>query len=366
MTTQPRTGTAPAAVAPTLLGTAEPLATAYDLALMDLDGVCYRGAEPVEHADEGVAAARTLGMRTVFVTNNANRPPATVADQLTGLGIPTRAEEVMTSSQAAAAVLAETLPAGTLVLAVGGAGLREALTEAGFRITASAADRPAAVVQGFAPEVGWAQLTEAAYAIGAGARYVATNLDATLPTERGMAVGNGSLVAAVVSATGVRPVSAGKPQPEIFRQAAARGAGTRPLAVGDRLDTDLAGARAAGIPGLHVLTGVSDARDVLLAAPAERPSYLAVDLRGLAEPHPAPVPAGGGWWSCGAAAARVADPPHLALRLGTAVTELEPETPVTVSLDAWRCLTAAAWAAADAGTPMARQQVPALEVVAPR
>ncbi|MPV90002.1 HAD hydrolase-like protein [Georgenia ruanii] len=333
---------------------------------MDLDGVVYRGAEPVAFADAGVAAARGLGMRMMFVTNNAARAPQTVADQLTSLGIPTDGTDVMTSSQAAAAILAEDLPAGALVLPVGGAGLRSALTEAGFRLAASADDAPVAVVQGFAPEVGWPQLTEAALAIAAGARFVATNLDATLPTERGMAVGNGSLVAAVTNATGVVPVSAGKPEPEIFRQAARRAGARRPLAVGDRLNTDLAGARAADVPGLHVLTGVSDARDVVLAPPHERPSFLAVDLRALVQPHPAPERAGD-WWRCGAAAARVCGPePHLEVSLAGRTITLDGADPVTVSLDAWRCLAAAAWSAADMGAPLTYQQVPVLEVVAPR
>jgi glycerol-1-phosphatase len=348
-----------------LLESRQPLASVYDVALMDLDGVCYRGADPVEHADVGVASARGLGQRMMFVTNNAAREPQTVADQLTSLGIPTSAQEVMTSSQAAAAILAAELPQGSLVLPVGGPGLRSALLEEGFRLAESADDVPAAVVQGFAPDLGWRELTEAAYAINAGARFVATNLDTTLPTERGMAVGNGSLVAAVTSATGVVPVSAGKPQPEIFRQATAKAGGTRPLAVGDRLNTDIAGARAAGIPGLHVLTGVSDARDVLLAVPEERPSYLAVDLRGLSEPHPAPVESAG-WWRCGAAAARLRGT-SFELRVGDRTIDLDlDDAPATVSLDAWRCLTAAAWSAVDGGAVLTGEQVPVLEVVAPR
>lgn len=355
--------------APTmLLASAEPLAAAYDVALMDLDGVCYRGAEPVDHADAAVEEARKLGLRMMFVTNNAAREPQTVADQLSSLGIPTSPDEVMTSSQAAAAILAAELPAGSAVLPIGGAGLRTALMEAGFALASGAHEAPVAVVQGFSPDLGWRELTEAAYAIAAGARYVATNLDATLPTERGMAVGNGSLVAAVTNATGVVPISAGKPEPEIFRQATQRGGGSRPIAVGDRLNTDIAGARAADIPSLHVLTGVSDARDVVLAAPHERPSYLAVDLRGLLEPHPVPVPGrDGGWWRCGAAAARVTGAePHLEIRLGDREVPLEPGEQVTISLDTWRCVTAAAWEAADDGARLTIMQVPALEVVAPR
>ncbi|MPV38862.1 HAD-IIA family hydrolase [Georgenia subflava] len=351
-----------------LLASTEPLAAAYDVALMDLDGVCYRGDQPVDGADEAVATARELGQRMMFVTNNAAREPKTVADQLVGLGIPARTDEVMTSSQAAAAILSQDLPRDSVVLPVGGAGLRSALVEAGFRLAESAADDPSAVVQGFSPDVGWRDLTEAVYAIRAGARFVATNLDATLPTERGMAMGNGSLVAAVTNATGVVPVSAGKPEPEIFHQAVARAGSSRPLAVGDRLNTDLAGARAAGIPGLHVLTGVSDARDVVLAVPEERPSFLALDLRGLVEPHPAPLRDDDGWWRCGAAAARIAGTePHLEMRVGERTIALEADSsPVTVSLDAWRCLAAAAWEAADGGTGLTAEQVPALEVVAPR
>lgn len=350
-----------------LMASDRPLTELYDVALMDLDGVCYRGPLPVPHAAEAVDAARAAGMRMLFVTNNAAREPQTVADHLSELGIAAEADDVMTSSQAAAAMLAEDLPEGSVVLPVGGAGLRSALLAEGFRLAESAADEPAAVVQGFSPDVGWVQLSEAAYAINAGARYVATNLDATLPTERGMAVGNGSLVAAVKNATGVTPSSAGKPQAEIFHQAVRRVGAQRALAVGDRLNTDLAGARAAGVPGLHVLTGVSDARHAVLAAPDERPSFLAVDLRDLLQPHPAPT-LEDGWWTCGGASARVTGPePHLELRVGGSTVQLDIDaSPVTVSLDAWRCLCAAAWAAADDGAGPTPEQVPALEVVAPR
>ena len=175
------------------------------------------------------------------------------------------------------------------------------MTAAGLVVVDSADDAPAAVVQGYAADVGWRQLAEAAYAIEAGAWFVASNLDPTLPTERGFAPGNGSLVAAVRHATGVEPVSAGKPEPTLYRLAAARRGARSPLVVGDRLDTDLAGARAAGWPGLHVLTGVSTARDAVLAAPGERPSYLGADLRSLVVPHPAPV-LDDGWWRCRGAA----------------------------------------------------------------
>ena len=319
-----------------LLGSDEPLATRYDLALVDLDGVAYRGHDPIDGAAEGLAGARAAGMRLVFVTNNASREPEAVAEQLSGLDIPTQAGEVMTAAQAAAELLATRVPTGEAVLVVGGAGLRTAVLAKGYRVVASADDAPVAVVQGYAADVGWAQLAEAAYAVQRGAWHVASNLDLSLPTARGFAPGNGALVGAVRAATGVEPASAGKPSPTMYRLAVDRAGAARPLVIGDRLDTDLAGARAGDIPGLHVLTGVSTARDAVLASPGERPHYLGSDLRALLVPHPVPV-RDDQWWTCRGAAARVA----------AGVLELrgEPADPV----DLVRAACAAAWDAVDLG-----------------
>ncbi|ACQ80609.1 HAD-superfamily hydrolase, subfamily IIA [Beutenbergia cavernae DSM 12333] len=333
----------------TLVGCARPPAEEFDAALLDLDGVVYRGPEPVEHAAEAIAAGRAAGMTAVFVTNNAARPPGVVADQLTSLGVPAEPSDVMTSSLAAAAMLREQVPAGSRVLAVGGQGLHEALAAHGLEVVTRAGDSPVAVVQGFGPDVCWRDLAEAAYAIAAGARYLATNLDATLPTERGMAPGNGSLVAALVHATGVRPASAGKPGPEIFRQAAGTVSSRRPLVIGDRLDTDLAGARAAGMVGLHVLTGVSGPHELLAAAPAERPHLLATDLRGILEPHPAPERGDDHAWRCSTGEVRV-DGRGLVVRRADGEHRLDALDEVT--LDELRAACAAAWDSADAGTPV--------------
>lgn len=334
----------------TLLSCDRPLASAYDVALVDLDGVAYRGPEPIPHAARSLSAAREAGMALVFVTNNASREPETVADQLTGLGIPARPDEVMTAAQAAAAVLAGRLAPGDRVLVVGGAGLVTAVRAAGFEVVTSADDQPVAVVQGFAPEVGWTQLAEAAYAVQRGAWYVASNLDLTLPNERGIAPGNGSLVGVVRAATGVDPVSAGKPEPTMFTLAAERRAATRPLVIGDRLDTDLGGARAAGFAGLHVLTGVSSARDAVLAPPGERPSFLGADLRSLHTSHEAPAPRDG-WWTCGGAAATVRDG-RLELDDGAG----------SDPLDLARAACAAVWSARDGGGVVDASSVPELAV----
>lgn len=319
----------------------------FDCALLDLDGVVYRGQGAVEHAVDSISAARAGGMHTMFVTNNASRSPQTVADHLTDLGVPTGAEEVTTAAMAAAALVASEADQHTRVLVVGGPGLHEALRAEGLQIVASADDAPTVVVQGFDPSVGWADLAEAVYAIGRGATHIASNIDVTLPTERGFAPGNGSLVAAVRTATGIEPRSTGKPEPEIFRQAARRAGGSRPLVIGDRLNTDLAGARAAQIPGLHVFTGIDGPTPVLRAVRAERPSFLAADLRGLATAHPAPARKGR-WWVCAGAAARVSDG-GLVLRRTDGELSVGPAQrgPVPVSLDELRAAAQACWAASD-------------------
>ena len=334
------TASAPARGA-ALLGSELPLAQTYDVALLDLDGVCFAGDARVEHAADGVNGARASGMRLSFVTNNASQAPQTVVDKLARNDIQAAAGEIFSAAMDAAALLGEHVPAGSPVLVVGGDGLREALAAEGFEVVASADDRPAAVVQGWDPAVDWEMMSEGLYAITDGAIHVATNLDATLPTERGFALGNGSLVAAVANASGREPLAGGKPFPGIYERALARAGGSRPLAVGDRLNTDHVGARAAGIPGLHVLTGVSTARDVVLARPEERPAYLHTDLRGLLEPHPAPVrevDEEGSAWVVGAARCRV--------RAGVAV--LDGRDSLTgketeISLDGYRALACAVW-----------------------
>lgn len=312
-------------------------AETFDVALLDLDGVVYRGADAVPYAAESIAAARSHGLRAMYVTNNANRPPTAVAEHLQRLGVCATAEDVMTSAQAAAALVAADYPAGTAVYVIGGAGLRDAVEAEGLRIVDSADAEPAVVIQGFAPAVGWAELTEGLLAIARGAEHVASNLDATLPTERGNAVGNGSLVAALVNATGTTPRSGGKPQPGIFHQAVRRAGARRPLAVGDRLDTDLEGARAAHIPGMHVLTGVDGVASLLRSPAHRRPDLLGLDLRDLLQPHPG-VGQDDGWWVCRRAAARVRDGQ---VELARTQTPIGGETPI--DLDELRAACAAAW-----------------------
>jgi glycerol 3-phosphatase-2 len=281
----PRGGGAPAGDMP-LRGSSEPLASRYDVALLDLDGVVYLGGSPIPGAAEALAKAAASGMRLAFVTNNASRTPAAIAAQLTGLGVPARPGEVITSAQAAARLLAEHLPAGTPVLVVGGMGLRMAVRERGFRPVTVAADHPAAVVQGYAPDISYPLLAEGGLAVAAGALFVASNADSTLPTPRGRQPGNGSLIQVIATATGRSPLIAGKPEPPLHAEAVARTGARHPLVVGDRLDTDIESAVRSGADSLLVLTGVTHPLDAVLAPARHRPTYLAENLAGLLGPHP--------------------------------------------------------------------------------
>jgi glycerol-1-phosphatase len=281
-----------------------PLSEVYDVALLDLDGVVYLSRAAVPGAPEALAEARHRGMRLAFVTNNASRSPSAIAAQLTGLGVPATSVEVITSAHAAAHLIADRLPPGAPVLVVGGIGLRIALRERGLRPVSTAADRPAAVVQGYGPDVGYPLLAEAGLAVRAGAWYVAANVDATMPTARGIQPGNGSLVQVIVTATGQKPVVAGKPEPPLHSEAVARTGARRPLVVGDRLDTDIEGAVRVGADSMLVLTGVTRPADAVLAPRHRRPTYLAHDLAGLLEPHPA-VAAAEGSFRCGGWTARL-------------------------------------------------------------
>ena len=250
----------------------------YDCLMLDLDGTVFRGHEPTEGAVD--ALART-GVRTFFVTNNASRGADEVAAHLCELGFTALAEDVVTSAQGAARLLADQVPADSPVLIVGTDALAKEVSSVGLQPVRLFSDEPVAVVQGHSAQTGWSDLAEAALAIRAGALWVAANVDRTLPTERGLLPGNGSMVAALRAATDAEPQVAGKPSPILMQNAMARGQFDAPLVVGDRLDTDIAGANAAALPSLMVLTGVNNASDAVHAVPAQRPTFISQDLRAL-------------------------------------------------------------------------------------
>lgn len=268
------------------LTSAQAPATEYDVALLDLDGVVYTGQGAVRGAVRALAEARATGLRLAFVTNNASRSPSAVAAHLSGLGVPATSADVVTSAQAAASLIAARVPAGSPVLVAGAIGLRLALRARGLRPVSVAKDNPAAVVVGYSPDMSYGLLAEAGLAVRAGALFVGANADKTLPTPRGLQPGNGSMLRVIATATGVEPLVAGKPEPPLHHEAMKRTGAKRPLVVGDRLDTDIEGAARGEADSMLVLTGVSTPREVVLASPSQRPTYVAADLGGLLVPQP--------------------------------------------------------------------------------
>ncbi|MFD7719390.1 HAD-IIA family hydrolase [Streptomyces sp. NPDC059814] len=318
-------------------GISTALSEAYDTALLDLDGVVYAGGQAIDHAVEALGTARDGGMHLAYVTNNALRTPDAVAEHLTELGVPAEAADVITSAQAVARLIADQFPSGARVLVVGGEGLRVALRERGLRPVESADDEPVAVAQGYGgPDMAWGRFAEAAYAVNRGLPWFASNTDLTIPSARGIAPGNGAAVEVVRIATGAEPQVAGKPLPPMHRETVLRTGAERPLVVGDRLDTDIEGAFNGGVDSLLVLTGVTDAVQLVAAKPEHRPTYVDADLRGLLTGQPEVTQAGEGF-RCGGWTASV--------RGEQLVLEGEGE-----ALDGLRALCGAAWSQAGEGS----------------
>lgn len=241
------------------------IAQEHDCLLIDLDGTVFCGRQPTGGAVQSLSQVRS---RKLFVTNNASRSADEVAAHLCELGFTATGEDVVTSAQSAAHLLAGQLAPGARVLIVGTEALANEVAAVGLRPVRRFEDRPDAVVQGLSMTTGWSDLAEAALAIRAGALWVAANVDPTLPTERGLLPGNGSMVAALRTATGMDPRVAGKPAPALMTEAVARGDFRAALVVGDRLDTDIEGANAAGLPSLMVLTGVKTNAGIAYDQPA--------------------------------------------------------------------------------------------------
>ena len=221
---------------------------AYDVAMLDLDGVVYVGRDAVPGAPEHLAAARDAGMKLAYVTNNASRTPDTVAAHLRELGVDAADEDVVTSAQAAARLLSERAaqrcgglrhrrrgPAGRARASWGCARCRTRPSE------------PAAVVSGFAADLRWSTVIAGAILVRDGLPWVASNTDLTVPTPDGPGPGNGALVGVVARFAERDPVVAGKPEPPLFEETLRRVGGEKPLVVGDRLDTDIEGANRVGL-----------------------------------------------------------------------------------------------------------------------
>ena len=307
------------------------LISRFDALLSDLDGVVYAGPHAIPGAVESLRRLDGVGVGLGYVTNNASRTPAQVAAHLRELGAPAEDHQVVSSSQAAAELLASLVPAGSAILITGSPALAHEIALVGLKPVHSAEGNPVAVVQGFNPEIGWKDLADAAYVVAGGALWVATNTDMSIPQARGMAPGNGTLVAAVTAATRQAPRVAGKPEAPLFHAAAKRLGAERPLVVGDRLDTDILGGNRAGFATVAVLTGVDTRESILAARTDERPAFVIQDLTGLYQPYPA-VENDGGAFRCGDSTASV-------------VGESVRISGNKESLDSWRAACAAWWEA---------------------
>jgi glycerol-1-phosphatase len=270
------------------------LAAGFGGVVFDLDGVVYLGEEVVAAAPAALDQVRELGVEVAFVTNNSYRPPDRVAEKLHRLGIKAAEGEVLTSAQAAVRLLGgrDGLD-GVRVMVVGGPGLRQALEAAGARLVEGPAWREAEVVAvGFDPDLTYARVRDATLAIRAGARFVGSNPDTTLPTPDGFWPGAGATLALLQAATGVRPEVAGKPERALLDTAAAAIGPGPYLMVGDRADTDLDGAHRLGWSTALVLSGVTRPADLPDLATA--PDHLLADVGGLLDPPgPAVRPASG-------------------------------------------------------------------------
>ncbi|MFF2084595.1 HAD-IIA family hydrolase [Nocardia sp. NPDC058176] len=254
----------------------------YEALLLDLDGTLYRGPAVIDGGPKALAPEGDSAQRLVYVTNNAARGPGAVAGHLAELGYPATAADVVTSAQAAARMLALRLAPGDRVLVVGTEDLVAEVAAVGLEPIRRFGDTPpAAVVQGHSPTTAWPDLAEAAYALRTGALWIAANTDRTLPNERGLAPGNGSMVAALRTASDREPLVAGKPYAPLMEDAIERARTRNALVVGDRLDTDIEGANGLGLDSLLVLTGVSTLDEVITAPAAQVPTYIATSLDAL-------------------------------------------------------------------------------------
>lgn len=253
-----------------------------------MDGVLWHGSNPLPGIEAFFALLRDIRMPFVLATNNASATPDQYVNKLAGMGVDVSSDEILTSGLATASWLAGRRdPAATRVYALGEAGLSEPLREQGFTLACSHKEgdewQADVVVVGKDETLSWDKLATATLNLNAGAEFIGTNADTTLPMELGVSHGNGAILAALTAATGKQPTIIGKPEPILYQQALQR-LQVEPggvVAIGDRLETDILGAVRAGIRSLLVLTGVSSEAD--LNQVDYRPDWVLRDIRAVTE-----------------------------------------------------------------------------------
>ncbi|MFQ5944485.1 MAG: HAD-IIA family hydrolase [Anaerolineales bacterium] len=250
--------------------------------IFDMDGVLWRGGKPLPGIQSTFSLLRARLIPFVLATNNASQTFEQVRSRMEAAGVSIEQNEVLTSAVGAASHLKQHVPTGSPVYAVGDPVLREALDQAGYQVQESS-EGVAAVVVGMDWSLTWEKLAEACYALMDGAFFLGTNPDVTFPTERGLAPGNGSILAALETATGLKATMFGKPEPHLFTEALKRigTPATHTVAIGDRLETDILGGKRAGMPTALVLTGVATAEQV--ADSDLTPDWVFEDLEELSQ-----------------------------------------------------------------------------------
>jgi 4-nitrophenyl phosphatase len=249
--------------------------------IVDMDGVIWRGKKILPGVRGFFRLLETHNLPFLVATNNSTVIPEQISSKFAKLDIHLKPEQVVTSSSATARFIGRTYPEIKRVYCIGEEGLQRALTSQGFGLT-EGADEAQAVVVGFDYQINWSKLEEATLAIVNGAHFIGTNPDPSIPTERGLAPGNGAILAALRAATNVDPCIVGKPEPHLYRMAT-EWIQTEPhqtLVIGDRLETDIAGGIRAGMPTCLVLTGVSRRED--LEASAVQPDWVFNNLTEIA------------------------------------------------------------------------------------
>jgi len=259
--------------------------------IIDMDGVLWHGTQPMPGLTDFFKTLHDLQIPFILATNNASQTPEQYVTKLAKMGVTITKKQILTSGTATALYLSKQVnPTETRVFVVGEDGATQPLIDHGFTLTGlyevnndSDASKKGAdiVVCGKDETLTWAKLATATLNIRAGAKFIGTNADTTLPTEHGITHGNGAILAALEVATGVSPTIIGKPEPIIYQQALAL-LGVDPdktVAIGDRLETDILGAVRTGIRSIMVLTGISTEDD--LKESAYQPTWVMPDIRAI-------------------------------------------------------------------------------------
>lgn len=258
--------------------------------IIDMDGVLWHGNQPIAGLTDFFQTLREFNIRFILATNNASSTPQQYVKKLDSMGVKVDLDEVMTSAMATAMYLAEHMdPKQTRIFLIGEDGAEQALLEQGFTLTGlyelngESTKGADVVVSGKDHMINWDKLATATLNIRAGAKFIGTNGDTTLPTERGLTHGNGAILAALEAATGVKPLIIGKPEPIMYRQAMAKLGSSlnETVAIGDKLETDILGAIRTGIRSLMVMTGVSTEAD--LKASDYQPTWVMSDISAVTQ-----------------------------------------------------------------------------------